>query len=411
VDVSLWAWAITLGALLALIAIDLVIVDLGPPREFSMRQASFWVCLYVALAAAFGLGIAGVVGGTYSGQFFAGYLTEYSLSIDNLFIFYVIMQRFAVPRVHQHKVLLIGIVLALLLRGVFIAAGAAAVARFEWVFFIFGGFLIWTAFGLFREGQGEHEEEFKENVLLRLSRRLLRTTDDYDGAKVVTRRPGRLAVTPLLIVMIAIGTTDLLFALDSIPAIFGLTKEPYLVFTSNAFALMGLRQLYFLLGGLVERLIYLSRGLSFILAFIGAKLVLEALHTYHVPWAPVIPIWLSLTVIAGTMAVTTAASLLKARRSPSGPATTARPETADGGPRHPDEAGDREEGHGRAHGEGGRPGEDAATAGDDEGDGGERGASWDGKGGTARAAGGNGAGGGRAGGAPRAARDHADQRY
>ncbi|HEX6469606.1 MAG TPA: TerC/Alx family metal homeostasis membrane protein [Streptosporangiaceae bacterium] len=380
-DVSLWAWVITLGALLALIAIDLVIVDLGPPREFSMRQAGFWVCLYVALAAVFGLGIALFVGGTYSGQFFAGYLTEYSLSIDNLFIFYVIMQRFAVPRVHQHKVLLIGIVLALLLRGVFIAAGAAAVARFEWVFFIFGGFLIWTASSLFREGQGEHgEEEFKENMLLRLSRRLLRTTDDYDGAKVLTRRPGRLHVTPLLIVMIAIGTTDLLFALDSIPAIFGLTKEPYLVFTSNAFALMGLRQLYFLLGGLVERLIYLSRGLSFILAFIGVKLVLEALHGYHVPWAPEIPIWLSLAVIAGAMAVTTAASLLKARRSPSGPAAAADAGPGEGA-RH-DAAADDADADADAD-----PDDDAYGADTPDRAGGETGRD-----------------------APRTARDHADQR-
>jgi tellurite resistance protein TerC len=316
VDVSLWGWGLTLGGLVALIVIDLIIVDRGEPREFTLRQASAWVALYVVLAALFGVGLIAVVGGGFAGQFFAGYLTEYSLSIDNLFIFYVIMGRFAVPKVNQHKVLLIGIVLALLLRGAFIAAGAAAIARFEWVFFIFGGFLIWTAIGLLRGDDDQDGEDFKENALLRLSRRLLRTSNDFDGGKVFARREGRLFVTPLLIVMIAIGTTDLLFALDSIPAIFGLTKEPYLVFTSNAFALMGLRQLYFLLGGLVERLVYLSRGLSFILAFIGVKLVLEALHTYDVAWAPEIPIWLSLAVIAGAMAVTTTASMFKARRSP-----------------------------------------------------------------------------------------------
>jgi TerC family integral membrane protein len=315
VDVSLWGWGLTLGGLVALIVIDLLVVDRGKPREFTLRQAGAWVALYVTLAVAFGAGLAAVAGGAAAGQFFAGYLTEYSLSVDNLFIFYVILGRFAVPKIHQHKVLLIGIAIALLLRGVFIAAGAAAIATFEWVFFIFGAFLVWTAISLLRSQDDPDEEQFTENVMLRWSRRLLPSTEDYDGAKVVTRRGGKLLVTPLLIVMIAIGTTDLLFALDSIPAIFGLTREPYLVFTSNAFALMGLRQLYFLLGGLVERLVYLDRGLAFILAFIGVKLVLEALHTYDVSWAPEIPIWVSLAVIVGTMAVTAAASLLKARRS------------------------------------------------------------------------------------------------
>lgn len=321
-DVSLWAWGLTLGGIVVAIFVDLIIVDRGKPRAFTLRQAGVWVVLYVSLAIAFGAGLAVVAGGDSAGQFFAGYLTEYSLSIDNLFIFYVILGRFAVPKIHQHKVLLIGIAIALLLRGVFIAAGAAAVATFEWVFFIFGGFLIWTAITLLR-GQDDPNEEFTENLMLRWSRRVLPTTDDYDGAKVVTRRNGRLLVTPLLIVMIAIGTTDLLFALDSIPAIFGLTKEPYLVFTANAFALMGLRQLYFLLGGLVERLVYLDKGLSFILAFIGVKLVLEALHTYDVSWAPEIPIWMSLAVITGTMAVTTVASLFKARRTANATAGTA----------------------------------------------------------------------------------------
>lgn len=337
-DVSLWGWGLTLGGLVALIFIDLIVVDRGKPREFTLRQASAWVGLYVTLAVIFGVGLAAVAGGASAGQFFAGYLTEYSLSIDNLFIFYVILGRFAVPKIHQHKVLLIGIAIALLLRGVFIAAGAAAIATFEWVFFIFGGFLIWTALTLLRGHDDADEEQFTENVMLRWSRRLLPTTDDYDGAKVVTRRSGRLLVTPLLIVMIAIGTTDLLFALDSIPAIFGLTKEPYLVFTSNAFALMGLRQLYFLLGGLVERLVYLDKGLSFILAFIGVKLVLEALHTYDVSWAPELPIWLSLAVIAGAMAVTTAASLFKARRS-------ARAAAKDDGPEEPADDEVRQSGH------------------------------------------------------------------
>jgi tellurite resistance protein TerC len=315
VNVSLWVWALTLGVLVALILVDLFVVDHGEPKEFTLKQAGAWVAFYVTLAVLFGIGLWMVSGGAYAGQFFAGYLTEYSLSVDNLFIFYVIMARFAVPRASQHEVLLIGIVIALIMRGGFIAVGAAAISRFEWVFFIFGAFLVWTAWGLARSKHDD--EEFKENALLRWSRRVLRTTDHYDGNKIVTREGGRRYFTPLFIVMIAIGSTDLLFALDSIPAIFGLTKEAYLVFTANAFALMGLRQLYFLLGGLVERLVYLQAGLSFILGFIGVKLILEAAHGYGASWAPEIPIWLSLAVIGVTMAVTTVASLIKARRDPS----------------------------------------------------------------------------------------------
>jgi tellurite resistance protein TerC len=335
VDVSLWVWGLTLVILIALIVVDLIIVDSRGPREFSLRQAGAWVTFYVTLAVLFGVGVFLVAGGQYAGEFYAGYLTEYSLSVDNLFVFYVIISRFAVPRVHQHEVLLIGIVIALIMRGIFIAIGAAAISRFEWVFFIFGAFLLWTALGLLRSG-AVGQEEFKENAVLRWSRRVLPSTKDYDGAKIITRRDGRRLFTPLLIVMIAIGSTDLLFAIDSIPAVFGLTREPYLVFTVNAFALMGLRQLYFLLGGLVERLVYLSKGLSFVLAFIGVKLVLEALHTYHVPWAPEIPIWLSLVVIAGTMSVTTVASLIKARRD------LAAARSAGSGPADPDATGTRD---------------------------------------------------------------------
>jgi tellurite resistance protein TerC len=314
VNVTLWAWSLTLLGLLALILIDLWIVDRGEPRVFTLRQAGAWVTFYVALAAVFGVCLLLVAGGGYSAQFFAGYLTEYSLSIDNLFIFYVIMARFAVPRANQHKVLLIGILIALLMRGVFIVVGAAALARFEWLFYLFGGFLIWTAWGLLRGGD---DDDFKENALLRWARRVMPTTTEYHEHRMTARVNGARVVTPMLIVMIAIGSTDLLFALDSIPAIFGLTKESYLVFTANAFALMGLRQLYFLLGGLLERLIYLSKGLAFILAFIGIKLVLEAVHTTGLEQVPQVPIWLSLVVIGATMLVTTVASLLKARRDPS----------------------------------------------------------------------------------------------
>ncbi|GAA5067981.1 TerC family protein [Thermocatellispora tengchongensis] len=294
------------------LAFDLWIVDRGEPREFSLRQAGFWVGFYVTLAVLFGIGMWVVAGPTPAGQFFAGYLTEYSLSVDNLFVFYLIMARFAVPRMYQHKVLLVGILMALVMRGIFIAIGAAALANFSWLFYVFGVFLIYTAVNLVR--QHGKEEDLEENVVLRWARRALPTTPGYVGSKVTVKIDGKRMVTPMLIVMIAIGTTDLLFAIDSIPAIFGLTQDAFIVFTANAFALMGLRQLYFLLGGLLQRLVYLSYGLAFILGFIGVKLILEALHAGGVSWAPEVPIWLSLGVIIVSMTVTTIASLLKSRR-------------------------------------------------------------------------------------------------
>jgi tellurite resistance protein TerC len=315
VNVPIWVWAVTLAALLVIVAADLWLVDRRGPREFSMRQAAMWVAFYITLAALFSVGVFVTSGADYTAQFVSGYITEYSLSVDNLFIFYVIMSRFAVPRGNQHKVLLVGIVLALVMRGVFIAVGAAAVARFDWLFYIFGAFLIWTAWGLARTGLGD-DEEFKENALLKLVRRRLPTTNAYDGGRLLSHIDGKRVVTPMLIVMVAIGSTDLLFALDSIPAIFGLTKEPFLIFTANAFALMGLRQLYFLLGGLLERLVYLSVGLALVLGFIGVKLILEAMHGSGFHWAPEIPIWLSLSVIGTTILVTTVASLVKARHDP-----------------------------------------------------------------------------------------------
>ncbi|WP_433378346.1 TerC family protein [Streptosporangium sp. CA-115845] len=310
--VPVWAWLAVIGGLLIVLAFDLWIVDRGEPREFSLKQAGFWVGFYVTLAVIFGIVLWIFAGPTSAGQFFAGYITEYSLSVDNLFVFYIIMTRFAVPKVHQHKVLLIGIVMALVMRSVFIALGAAALSNFGWLFYVFGLFLIYTAVQLVRQfGQ---EEDLQENAVLRWARRVLPHTDDYVGSKVVVKVNGRRMVTPLLIVMIAIGTTDLLFALDSIPAIFGLTTDAFIVFTANAFALMGLRQLYFLLGGLLQRLVYLSFGLAFILGFIGVKLILEALHSSGVSWAPEVPIWVSLSVIVVTMVVTTAISLAKVRR-------------------------------------------------------------------------------------------------
>jgi tellurite resistance protein TerC len=319
-NVSAGVWIITLVALTAVLVADLLIIG-RRPHEPSLRESGLWVGFYVTLALLFGLVVWALWGGTAAGEFYTGWLTEYSLSVDNLFVFVIIMSRFAVPRIYQQKVLMIGIVLALVLRGMFIAAGAALISRFTWVFYIFGAFLLYTAINLVRHR--EEDEEFKENVLIRWSRRALPMSQSYVGTRLSTREAGKFLFTPMLIVLIAIGTTDLVFALDSIPAIFGITEEAYLVFTANVFALMGLRQLYFLLGGMLDRLVYLSIGLAVVLGFIGVKLVLEALAENtvpfinggeHVAWAPHVPIWLSLTVILGTLALATAASLIKTAR-------------------------------------------------------------------------------------------------
>lgn len=289
-----WVWLLTIGGLCAIIMVDFYVVARNPRRP-SMRECVAWVVGYVGLAVLFGIGVLMTAGPRYGGEFFAGWITEYSLSVDNLFVFVLIMSSFAVPRAKQQLVLSVGIILALALRGVFIAVGAEAVARFDWLFYVFGAFLIYTAWKLSRHKDSD-DEEFRENAVVRFVRRL-----------------GWRWITPMLIVMVAIGTTDLLFALDSIPAIFGLTREPYLVFTANAFALMGLRQLFFLVGGLLDRLYYLSTGLAIVLAFIGVKLVVEALHQDGVSWAPQIPILASLGVIVGTLTITAVASLIAAR--------------------------------------------------------------------------------------------------
>jgi tellurite resistance protein TerC len=308
-DVSLTVWMVTLVVTLGMLSIDFFIVARNP-HEPSLREATMWVSFYVSMAVLFGIGVTVLAGGQYGGEFFAGWLTEYSLSVDNLFVFLLIMAKFAVPRDYQQKVLLIGIAIALVLRGFFIAVGAEAIERFDWVFFIFGAFLIYTAWKL-ATADDDEEEEFKENVVLRAARRVLPTTEEYQGGRMIARVDAKLFVTPMLIVMIAIGTTDLIFALDSIPAIFGLTQEPYLVFTANVFALMGLRQLYFLMGGLLDRLVYLSYGLAIVLGFIGVKLILEAAHHNGVAWAPEIPILVSLSVILLTLTVTAVLSLMK----------------------------------------------------------------------------------------------------
>jgi tellurite resistance protein TerC len=318
-ELPVWFEVATFVGLTVLLLADLAIVA-RRPHEPSVKEASIWVSFYVTLALLFGLLLLSFTNGTYATEFYAGWLTEYSLSVDNLFVFVIIMARFRVPRHLQQEALMVGIIIALVLRGIFILLGAAVIERFIWVFYIFGAFLVYTAINLVRH-RGD-DEDYEENAFIRRMRRVLPMTDDFQGAKVRVTENGKKLWTPMVIVFLALGTTDLLFALDSIPAIFGLTREPFIVFTANVFALMGLRQLYFLLGGLLKRLVYLSLGLAVILAFIGVKLILEALHENNLPFinggehvdaVPTIPIWLSLSIILGVLLVATVASLLKTR--------------------------------------------------------------------------------------------------
>ncbi|MFF3260637.1 MULTISPECIES: TerC family protein [unclassified Streptomyces] len=311
-DVSWTLWALTILGLSALIAVDFFIGR--KPHDVSTKEAGIWTVVWIALAALFGLGLL-VSGETQaSGEFFAGFITEKSLSVDNLFVFVLIMAKFSVPSHLQQRVLLFGVLIALVLRAIFIAAGAAVIANFSWVFYIFGAFLIFTAWKLIQEARAdEEEEEFEENRLLKTIERRFGVADRYHGTKLFIRNNGKRVLTPLMVVMLAIGTTDVLFALDSIPAIFGLTQDPYIVFTANAFALMGLRQLYFLIGGLLKKLVHLSYGLSVILGFIGVKLVLHALHESGVH-VPEISIPVSLGVICGVLVITTITSLLATRK-------------------------------------------------------------------------------------------------
>jgi len=315
-DVAPWVWWTTLIVTTTFLLVDVLIIG-RRPHEPSMKEVSRDLAFYIGMAVLFGIGVFYFAGQQYGTEFFAGWLTEYSLSIDNLFIFLIIMNKFAVPRQLQQTALLIGIVLALVMRGIFIAIGAAAINQFSWVFYLFGAFLIYTAYKLAKEGP-EDDDEFEESRLVLWVEKRFPATKEYDGAKLFVKENGKRLITPMFIVIVTLGTTDLLFALDSIPAIYGLTKEPYLVLTANVFALMGLRQLYFLIGGLLQRLIYLTYGLAFLLGFIGIKLLLHALHEnelpfinggHHVEWAPDIPIWLSLVVIVGTLVVTTVVSL------------------------------------------------------------------------------------------------------
>jgi len=308
---------------LTLILVGDLLLILKRPHIPSTKESTLWVVFYVALALIFALLMWIIAGPEYAGQFVAGWLTEYSLSIDNLFVFVLIMTQFAVPRRYQQEVLMVGIIIALILRGLFILAGAAIIEQFSWVFYIFGAFLVFTAWRQAFPG-GDHDEDVKrENFIVRLLRRTIDISDHYDGAKIRTVVNGKKMFTPMIIVFVAIGVTDLLFAIDSIPAIFGITQSPFIVFTANLFALMGLRQLYFLLGDLLDRLRYLHYGIAFILAFIGVKLVLHAMHVNELPfinggepieWAPEISTWVSLGVIVISMAVATIASLIASAR-------------------------------------------------------------------------------------------------
>lgn len=319
-DIPTWVWWTTIIVTSAILLFDIVIVG-RRPHEPSMKEVSTYLGVYVGLAMLFGVGVWVLAGHQYGTEFFAGWLTEYSLSVDNLFIFIIIMAKFAVPKEYQQTALMVGIVLALIMRGIFIAVGAAAIQEFSWIFYLFGLFLVWTAVKLAKGGPTD-DDEYEENKLIKWVERALPATKEYHGAKMWIRDNGKRLITPMFIVMLALGTTDLLFALDSIPAIYGLTEEPYLVLTANIFALMGLRQLYFLIGGLLRRLIYLSYGLAFLLGFIGVKLFLHAMHENelpfinggeHVEWAPDIPILLSLGVILATLVVTTVTSLYASR--------------------------------------------------------------------------------------------------
>ncbi|WAH96882.1 TerC family protein [Arthrobacter sp. MMS18-M83] len=300
-----------------ILLVDLLLV-VKRPHEPSMKEAGLWVAFYVTLALVFAGAMFAFAGPEQGSQFIAGWVTEYSLSIDNLFVFIIIMARFSVPRKYQQEVLMVGIIIALVLRGIFIALGAVVIEQFSWVFYIFGAFLLWTAWKQATD-DGEDEEETSENPVIARIRKVVPMSEKFDGGKLRTTVGGKKLFTPMLIVFVTIGMTDLLFAVDSIPAIFGLTQSAFIVFTANIFALMGLRQLYFLLGGLMNRLIYLKHALSVILAFIGVKLVLHAMHVnelpfinggHHIEWAPEIPTYVSLAVIIGTIVVAVVASLL-----------------------------------------------------------------------------------------------------
>jgi TerC family integral membrane protein len=312
-EVTALGWTLTIGVIVALLALDLALGVLRP-HAVGFREAALWSIFYIGVAVAFGVVFASFAGWNFGAEYFAGYIVEKSLSVDNLFVFVIIMSTFAVPEKYQQEVLTFGIIIALVLRVIFIALGATLLSLFSFMFLIFGLLLIFTAIQLFRHR--DEDPDIEDNALVRASRRLLPVTDDYIDGKMITRVDGRRMVTPMLIVLIAIGSSDLLFALDSIPAVFGVTSEAYIVFVANAFALLGLRALFFLVKGLLDRLVYLSTGLSLILAFIGVKLVLHWLHEDIWHDAPEISTPVSLGVILVVLTITTVASLIKSRNDP-----------------------------------------------------------------------------------------------
>lgn len=327
--VPLFVWILSIVGVIGLLFFDFY-SHVRTPHEPTLKEAGVWSTIYVIGALIFGAGVWFVWDHQHGLEYLTGYLTEKALSVDNLFVFLIIMTSFAVPKIYQQKVLLIGVAIALILRTIFILIGAAMIENFSWVFYVFGAFLLYTGWSLAKSDPTE-DEEYEENAFIRIVRRFIPVSNTYHGDDLRVRIDGRTMLTPMALVMIAIGSTDLLFAFDSIPAIYGITSEPYLVFMTNAWALLGLRQLYFLLGGLLNRLVYLSYGLAFILAWIGFKLIVHAMHTNELPFLnngnhitviPEIPTWLSLVVIAGAIAVASFFSLRKTR-SGSDPVATA----------------------------------------------------------------------------------------
>ena len=319
-NVTLLTWAIVVGAILALIVIDLLTIS-RKPHEVMFKEAAGWSIFYIGVAIAFGVWVWQSAGSVYGTEYFAAYLVEKSLSVDNLFVFIIILAQFKVPSIYHQRVLMFGVILALVLRAIFIAVGAAALAAFSFTFVIFGAILIWTGVGLFKHWDEDPTPE--DNFLVKVIRKRIAMTDKFDGSKAFTKIDGKRIATPMFTVLIAIASTDLLFALDSIPATFGVTEEPFLVFTANAFALLGLRALYFLLKGLLDKLIYLSLGLSIILMFIGVKLIMTYLHETWVQ-IPKIPTLASLAVIGAILVISTVASLIKSKKDPTAVAHAGR---------------------------------------------------------------------------------------
>ena len=319
-NVTLLTWALVVGVIIALIVVDLLTVS-RKPHDVMFKEAAIWSVFYIGVAIVFGIWVWQSAGSQFGTEYFAAYLVEKSLSVDNLFVFIIILAQFKVPSIFHQRVLMFGVILALVLRAIFIAVGAAALAAFSFTFVIFGAILIWTGVGLFKHWDEDPSPE--DNAFVRTIRKRIAMTDEYDGSKIFTRVNGKRLATPMFLVMVAIASTDLLFALDSIPATFGVTQEPFLVFAANAFALLGLRALYFLLKGLLDKLVYLSLGLSIILMFIGAKLILTYVHEVFKE-VPKVPTVLSLAVIGIILIVSTVASFIKTKKDPNAHAHAGR---------------------------------------------------------------------------------------